>query len=90
MDLHVVSLDGLSRALLPGEPFTEFEERIKKYSRPGRTTVVSTRGEDPFYITDREAFSRGGYESGYIASPEKGNALLEAAREVQSAVADKP
>jgi neutral ceramidase len=74
--LFALKINDLAAAFLPGEPFTELGERIKKASAAGRTLVASTCGEDPFYMPTREELVRGGYEAGYIATAETGETLV--------------
>ena len=75
--MFALSINGLAMGFIPGEPFTEFGERIKKNSGADQMLLAATCGEDPFYIPTREAIAQGGYETGYIASPETGEAMLK-------------
>ncbi len=75
--MFALSINDAAIGFIPGEPFTAFGERIKKSSDAELTLVAATCGEDPFYIPTVDAFSQGGYETGYVASPDTGEALVE-------------
>ena len=76
VSLFGMKINDLAAAFLPGELFTELDERIKKAGPAEMTLVASTCGEDPFYMPTREEFARGGYETGYIATAETGETLV--------------
>jgi len=73
--LFALSVNRLAIAFIPGEPFTAFGERIKHNSGAAQTLVAATCGEDPFYVPTREALAQGGYETGFIATAETGDAI---------------
>jgi len=80
--MFAVAIDDDNMAFIPGEPFTAFGEEIKKAGGGGNTLVAATCGEDPFYMPTGEAIEQGGYETGYIASPETGERLVREATEL--------
>ncbi|MCF7854980.1 MAG: hypothetical protein K9N51_09295 [Candidatus Pacebacteria bacterium] len=79
VNMFSLSVNGLSAAFIPGEPFTAFGEQIKAAGTAARTMVAATCGEDPFYMPTREALEQGGYETGYIACAATGETLAREA-----------
>lgn len=79
VDLFALRLDDTAAAFIPGEPFTELGERIKSASSARTKLVASTCGEDPFYMPTAPALAQGGYETGYVASEQTGETLVQAA-----------
>jgi len=87
-DLFALRLDDVAAAFIPGEPFTQLGERIKAASNAGVQLVAATCGEDPFYMPTAEAISQGGYETGYVASAETGETLVQEASRLLRRVED--
>ena len=82
VNMSAVAINNLAIAFIPGEPFTEYGETIKRNSKADMTLVAATCGEDPFYIPTPEAIAQGGYESSYIANDETGGSLINQADEL--------
>lgn len=82
VSLFAVAVNDLAIAFLPGEPFTEFGEEIKKKSSAAQTMVAATCGEDPFYMPTRAAIAHGGYETTYIATADTGETMAREACEM--------
>ncbi len=80
--MFALRLDDAAIAFVPGEPFTELGERIKRCSNTKLTMIAATCGEDPFYIPTQDAIAQGGYETNWIASMETGETLVSAASEL--------
>jgi neutral ceramidase len=84
--ISAVALNNLAFGFTPGELFTELGERIKRETEAELTIIGSTCGEDPFYIPTAEAFTVGGYETGWISTRETGDTLVKEITRLLAAV----
>lgn len=75
-----LAVNRLAVAFVPGEPFTALGEQIKQSRPDAPTLVAATCGEDPYYMPTPEAVAQGGYETGYVATPQTGASLVRQAR----------
>jgi neutral ceramidase len=87
--INAVALNGLVFGFTPGELFTELGERIKRRTEAELTIIGTTCGADPFYIPTAEAFTVGGYETGWISTRETGDVLVKEITRLLAAVTGK-
>ena len=82
-EVQVVRIGNVFFAGIPAEYFVEFALRIKEEVHPGRALVVGGANGMVGYVPTKDAFSRGGYETTFIASsrmaPEAGDMLADTA-----------
>ncbi|MCD4824717.1 MAG: hypothetical protein K8S55_08920, partial [Phycisphaerae bacterium] len=82
VNISAIAINNMNVVFIPGEPFTEYGEQIKRDSKADMTLVAATCGEDPFYIPTSAAIAQGGYETSYIANSETGTDMLEQVNDI--------